>query len=258
MDLTIFSDIGAGVIFFSFAVAVMAGVVKGVVGFAMPMVLISGLGSVVSPEVALGWLILPTLVTNGWQALRQGISAAVKSLWRFRVFAGVGLVMLVVSAQFVRVLPGSAMLLIIGVPVVIYAMATLAGRAPALPRNPGPRIEAGVGAIAGFFGGISGVWGPPTVTLLTAMDTEKTEQMRVQGAIFGIGAVALVGAHIASGVLNTQTATFSAVLILPAILGLWVGFRIQDRIDQATFRKLTLLVLLIAGLNLIRRGVLGI
>ena len=44
--------------------ALIAGLVKGVVGFALPMVMISILGSVVSPELALAGLILPTLVTN--------------------------------------------------------------------------------------------------------------------------------------------------------------------------------------------------
>ena len=36
--------------------------------------------------------------------------------------------------------------------------------------------------------------------------------------------------------------------------GLFLGFKVQDRMDQALFRKATLAVLVIAGLNLIRRG----
>ena len=257
MDFTLLQGVTPGVLLFSFAVAVLAGLVKGLVGFAMPMVLISGLGSVVSPELALAWLIFPTLVTNGWQALRQGFVAAWSSMIRFRVFLFVGLVFLVRGAQFVRILPGPSMLLIIGVPITIYASAMLMGKPLKLPPNPGVKTEVGVGTLAGFLGGLSGVWGPPTVALLTALNTEKTEQMRVQGVIYGLGAVALVGAHIGSGVLNIKTAPFSAILVLPALAGLWLGFRIQDRIDQTTFRRLTLIVLLIAGLNLIRRGLVG-
>ena len=60
--------------------------------------------------------------------------------------------------------------------------------------------------------------------------------------------------HLRSGVLNAQTEWFSALLIAPALAGMAVGFRIQDRIDQETFRKATLAVLLVAGLNLVRRG----
>ena len=123
----------------------------------------------------------------------------------------------------------------------------------------GPRrgAEAAIGAFAGFIGGISGVWGPPTVAYLTAINTPKIEQMRVQGVIYGLGALALFGAHIQSGVMRAETAPFSAAMIVPAVLGMWLGTMIQDRIDQAVFRKVTLWVLLIAGATLIRRGLMG-
>jgi len=67
----------------------------------------------------------------------------------------------------------------------------------------------------------------------------------------------LVIAHLQSGVLNAATAPFSALMIIPAMIGVWIGNRIQHRIDQVMFRKVTLWVLLIVGLNLIRRGVSG-
>jgi uncharacterized membrane protein YfcA len=38
---------------------------------------------------------------------------------------------------------------------------------------------------------------------------------------------------------------------------MWIGGRLQDRIDQAGFRRATLVVLLLAGANLIRRAVMG-
>ena len=71
---------------------------------------------------------------------------------------------------------------------------------------------------------------------------------------YGLGAVALVAAHTLSGVLNAQTVKFSALMLVPALLGMWVGMRIHDRIDQTTFRRITLWVLLIAALNLLRRA----
>jgi uncharacterized membrane protein YfcA len=114
-----------------------------------------------------------------------------------------------------------------------------------------------VASFAGFIGGLSGVWGPPTVAYLTMLGTEKRDQMRVQGVIYGLGAVALTLAHLGSGVLDARSAPFSALLILPALAGMWLGGRIQDRIDQAGFRRVTLIVLLVAGLNLVRRAVMG-
>lgn len=240
----------------AFAVAALAGLVKGMVGFAMPMILISGLGTFLPPDVALGGLILPTLVTNGMQALRQGVRAAWDSVRRFRVFLLAGLVCLLATAQMVRIMSPQFFLLLLGVPVTVFALIQLMGVRLQLAA-PSPRIEMGIGGFAGAIGGFSGVWGPPTVMYLTALNTPKADQMRVQGVIYGLGAVALTFAHVGSGVLRADTAPFSLALILPAVAGMWLGGRLSDRIDQATFRRATLLVLLIAGANLVRRGLVG-
>lgn len=238
------------------SIAMLAGFVKGVVGFAMPTVLISGLSSFIDPELALAGLILPTLATNAPQAFRQGFRAALTSARRFWVYLTVGGIVLIASAQLVRFLSFGVMLGVIGVVVTLFVLVQLAGWGLTLARQRAD-VEAGIGAIAGFMGGISGVWGLPTVMYLTALGTEKTEQMRVQGVIYGLGALVLVGAHIGSGVLRAETVPFSAALILPALLGQWVGSKVLGRIDQAAFKRATLLVLLVAGLNLIRRAVLA-
>lgn len=238
-------------------VALVAGVIKGMVGFAMPMVMVSGLSSIVGAEWALAGLILPTVLTNLWQALRQGRAAAWASVKRFRVFLLCGFVTLVASAQLVRVLPANVLLLMIGVPVVIFALIQLFGVKLRLREDGHHVVEAGIGGFAGFIGGMSGIWGPPTVMYLTAINTPKRDQMRIQGVIYGLGAVALLGAHVGSGVMRAQTLPFSVALLVPALAGTWLGFQVQDRIDQAAFRKATLVVLMVAGLNLIRRGLTG-
>ena len=52
-------------------------------------------------------------------------------------------------------------------------------------------------------------------------------------------------------------AEFDAVLVGPAVLGMWAGARLRHRVDQGTFRRITLLVLVLAGANLVRRGLMG-
>lgn len=241
---------------FTMAVGLLAGVVKGLVGFAMPMIMISGLSQFLSPELALAGLIIPTLVTNGLQALRQGWSAAVASVKSFRVFLLVGGVCLVASAQLVPYVSARLLYLIIGVPVILFSFLLLSGWQPKL-KHRSARSEAAVGAFAGAIGGVSGVWGPPTVTYLTAINTPKADQMRVQGTIYGSGALLLFLAHLQSGVLRVETLPLSFMLVPPGVVGLLIGFRLQDRIDQTAFRRATLIVLLFAGANLIRRAVMG-
>lgn len=239
------------------AIALVAGFVKGVVGFAMPMIMISGLASIMAPDLAVAFLILPTLATNLWQALRGGLGAAMASArahWRFLVVLWV---VIALSAQLITVLPQSTLLLILGVLVVFFAVLQLAGWQLRFPENARRFVELAVATVAGFIGGLSGVWGPPTVLYLTALDIPKVEHVRVQGVVYGSGALFLVFGHMQSGVLTPGTAVGSALMLLPALLGVAFGFQVQDRIDQALFKRLTLLVLIVAGLNLIRRGLVG-
>lgn len=238
------------------AVTLVAGFVKGAVGFAMPTIIISGLGSFLPAETALAALILPTVFTNLTQALREGLTEAWRSIRRYRLFLLTGLVFLLGSAQLVRVLPQQVLFLLIGVPIVLFAVMQLVGWRLHLPPEHRLRAEAMVGGFAGFCGGLSGVWGPPTVAFLTAIGTPKREQMRVQGVIYGLGALALLGAHVQSGVMRHETWPLSAALLVPAFLGMWAGFWAHDRMDQQRFRRATLLVLAVAGLNLIRRGLM--
>ena len=145
------------------------------------------------------------------------------------------------------------MLLVIGIPIVLFAFLQLAEIEVKLSGQ-SFRVAAGVGAFAGFMGGLSGIWGPPTVAYLTALGTNKNDHMRIQGVIYGLGAIALTFAHLGSGVLRSETLPFSLAMVPPALLGLWLGGHVFDRIDQVVFRRATLVVLLIAGLNLVRRA----
>lgn len=254
MDL-FFPFLSPALLVFALIIAFCAGFVKGVVGFALPLVLISGLTLYLDPEIALAGLILPTLCTNIVQATRQGPSAAWESVKNFRYFMIVGGITLVIAAQMVRVVPEAVLQLAIGVPAVVYAALQLGGFGLTLKRR-SRAVESAFGALAGLMSGFAGVWGPPTVMYLTAIGTKKREQVRVQGVIFGAGAVALVAAHTGSGVLRAETLPFSALLILPALIGMWAGSKVLDRIDQAMFKRATLIVLMIAGANLIRRAII--
>ncbi|MBK5934844.1 hypothetical protein C8N32_10387 [Rhodovulum imhoffii] len=239
-------------------VALFAGFVKGAVGFAMPMIMISGMSSFLPAEVALAGLILSTVLTNLAQALRQGVGVAVLTIRRYwRLIGCVGGAILV-SAPLVRVLPAHWMYLILGGPILLFTVSQLMGWQLVLPSLHRARAEVAMGLLGGFFGGISGVWGPPVIAYLLSFDTEKQDMVRVQGVVYLIGSLVLVGAHLGSGVLNAQTLPFSAALVVPAVLGMWGGLRLQDWLDPERFRKATLVVLFLAALNLLRRGFAGL
>lgn len=238
-------------------ITLFAGVVKGLVGFAMPLIMISAMASVIEPELALAGLLLPTVVGNLWQGFRQGVGAALASLRAFLPFLLVGGVCLVLSAQMVRAIEPRLMFVLIGAPVTLFTLLQLFGWRPRLDEAQRLWAQLGVGAIAGAMGGFSGTWGPPTVLLLVALETPKLDQVRIQGVLYGLGSVVLIIAHIGSGVLRWETLPFALATLPPALFGMWIGFRLQDRIDQHLFRRATLVVLILAGLNLVRKGLTG-
>ena len=77
--LTDLSTLGTLVLATALTLGFVSGVVKGMTGFALPMILVSGLGSILAPELALAGMILPALISNLWQAFRQGGKAALAS-----------------------------------------------------------------------------------------------------------------------------------------------------------------------------------
>ena len=238
------------------AVTLFAGFVKGAVGFAMPLIMVSAFNGFLPPEMAVAGLILPTLVTNLFQATRQGMAAAIGSVVAYRRFLIGTVVFIVVSAPFLSVIPRVAYLLLLGVPVTAFAAAQLAGVPLALPLRHRARAEWGLGIVGGLFGGVSGIWGPPLLVYLLSVGAEKAETVRVQGVVFLIGAVALLVAHLRTGVADGKSLGFSAALVLPAMAGMVIGYRVQDRLDQARFRRLTQALLVLTGLNLVRQALL--
>ncbi|WP_438956963.1 sulfite exporter TauE/SafE family protein [Cognatiyoonia sp.] len=238
------------------AAAFLAGAIKGAVGFAMPMVMMSALAILFDPKIALALLIFPTMASNLSQSLRQGYAPARDAVKEFAPFMVVGGLCLIATAHLVTALPTDTMILVIGVFVVCFAAFQLSGWQFKLS-GPSKMSQSLFGFVAGSVGGLSGIWGPPTVAYLTAINTPKVKQMHVQGVIYGLGSVALLVGHIGSGLVTMQTVPLSVALILPALLGITLGYKVSDRVDQASFRKMTLIVLLVSGFNLIRRGLMG-
>ena len=73
------------------AVLLLSGLVKGVVGLGMPSVLV-GLGSmVIGVKPAMALLIVPSFVTNAWQAFDgDGFGRIVKRTWPMMIMIGIG------------------------------------------------------------------------------------------------------------------------------------------------------------------------
>lgn len=235
-------------------ITLAAGIVKGAVGFAMPLIMISGISSIMDPKLALAGIIVPIVVSNLWQTLRAGLGPAWEAVVEFRRYLIIVSLAIFAAAQGVALIPDQVFYAVLGIPVVVLCLIQLIGVRLSIPPHRRNLAEWIIGLISGLLGGFAGTWGPTTVLFLLAIDTPKKKQMVVQGVIYGLGSVVLLLAHLRSGILNAGTAPLSILLVLPAFVGMWIGFQIQDRLNATAFRKVTLIVLTIAGLNLVRKA----
>ena len=239
------------------AVTFFAGFVKGAVGFAMPLIMMSAFSAFLPPDAALAGLILPTVVTNISQAFRQGFGAARQTAIEYRRFLIGTVVFIAISAQLFAFIPQVTYLLLLGIPVTAFALLQLLGVPLALRLEHRARAEWGLGVIGGLYGGISGIWGPPLIIYLLSTGVEKKKMVRTQGVVFLIGAVTLLAAHLGTGLLADARLALSALLVIPAQLGMSLGYRLQDRLPQARFRWWTQVLLVLTGANLIRQALMG-
>ena len=241
----------------AFAVTITAGIVKGVTGFAMPLVMVSGLALFLDPRLAVAGIIFPIVVSNTIQALSGGLNGvrdAVAEHWRYLL---VVCVMIFLTAQVFAVLPQRAFYFVLGIPVTLLSVIQLIGWRPKMPAGRRRAFEWTIGGFAGMMGGFAGTWGPPTVLYLLALEVPRATSIIVQGVVYGLGSYTLMAGHVVSGILTWETVPFTAILILPAVVGLRLGMRFGQDLDPEKFRRIMLIVLVIAGLNMLRRGFFG-
>ena len=233
---------------------VVGGVVKGVVGLGLPIVTMAILLNFMPPLVVLGLLVAPILVTNLWQALRAGnLLEPLRRFWPMIVMA---LIFLFIGAQLIVAMDTQVLFAVLGVCVVVFSGTSLF-RPNVPPLKPETEKWAGplAGAMGGLLGGISTIWGPPMMMYFVMLKLPKDTFVRTVGLAWFSLAVPLTFAYWRNGIFAGDVITLSFAACVPGMIGIRIGEKIRNKIDQETFRKVMLVILLIIGLNLIRRAV---
>ena len=84
--LNVIHQFETSTVLFFVTICFVAGFIKGIVGFAMPMIILGCSAALGMPLLGLAVLIMPTLVTNIYQVSLFGKAELVKSIRDFRFF----------------------------------------------------------------------------------------------------------------------------------------------------------------------------
>jgi uncharacterized protein len=103
-------------------------------------------------------------------------------------------------------------------------------------------------------GSLSNLFGPPVFAYLSMRGIAKDNFIVVIAMVFLVGAIPLHSNLFLLGVTTPEILILSALTTIPVVAGMTLSTWLQSRFSQAMFEKVLVTVIIIASLNLIRRG----
>ena len=236
----------------------VAGFVKGVIGFGLPTVVIALLSIAILPVEAAALLVVPSIVTNVWQMLAgRHLRALLRRLWPMllMMLVGSGLASItglaVLSgdnAEHAAMAAGAALMLYAGLG--LSAVRFSASRRAERPLSPL------VGLVNGGVTAASGIYVIPSGPYLQAIGLDKDALVQALGLSFTVSTVALAGSLAYAGAFHIDVAGDSLLLVLPTFAGMMAGQWVRDRVSQGTFRLCFFAGLMLLGGQLVLRAIL--
>ena len=231
----------------------LAGAVKGVIGLGLPTVSLGLLTAVFGLPQAMALLLVPSFVTNVWQAVVGGNARAiVKRIWPFLLMATVTVW---VGASALTRVDLSLLSALLGALLVIYSALSLTRlRVTIAPKQElwlGPVI----GTANGVLTGMTGSFVVPGVLFLQAIGLPRDMLIQAMGMLFTVSTVALGFALQGNGLLTADLGTLSGISVIPAIAGMVAGQLVRQRLSEELFRRVFFISLLALGTYIIARAI---
>jgi len=221
-----------------------AACVTGIAGFAFGLIAAAIWLHALTPLQSTSLIVAYALIVQGYAVWKLRGSLNYRRLLPFLLGSALGIPVGVALLQWAS---PAQVRIGVGVLLVLFSLYSLAR--PAMPQfhDAGPVADTGVGVLNGIVGGATALAGIFLVVWSGLRGWNKDEQR----AVFQPAAVAtfLMIAIWLGGSGNVSPDIVRLfVLGLPALAaGTWVGWRLFGRLDEAAFRKVVLVLLLLSG-----------
>ena len=236
-----------------FATFLLAGAVKGAIGLGPPTLSLGLLTAVIGLPQATALLLVPSLVTNVWQALSGGNGKAiVRRIWPFLVMATVTVWIGAAALTRVdlRLLSG-----LLGLLLVVYSLVNLAGFRLSISTSQEVWAGPAIGTANGILTGMTGSFVVPGVLFLQAIGLPRDMLIQSMGMLFAASTLALAFALRGVGLLSQELGLASTLALAPAFVGMVTGQWLRKKIPEQRFRQVFFLSLLILGAYIISKAV---
>jgi uncharacterized membrane protein YfcA len=225
----------------------IGGMTTGIAGFAMGLV-VSGI-----------WLHILTPIQTAALIVGYALLAQTFSIWKLRQamswrkvapFIIGGAVGVPIGALLLTYINPAHLRIGVGVLLVLYSIYSLAK--PALkPVQGGVPTDLGIGFFNGLLGGLTGLGGI-IVTIWVQLRGWPKDVQRIVFQPVILAAQAMTAISLAFAGAYTAETIKLYLYGLPALAaGIWIGLKLYGKLDEAGFRKVILVLLLVSGLSLV-------
>ncbi|WP_339420534.1 MULTISPECIES: sulfite exporter TauE/SafE family protein [unclassified Pseudomonas] len=250
--LAFYQTIGPALTLLVIGTFLLAGTVKGVIGLGLPTVAMGLLGLAMLPAQAAALLIIPSTVTNLWQLAVGGhLSALTERLWPMLllIFLGTGF-----GTLWLGMDGGGWVVHALGGALLLYALSGLF-----LPTvKVKPQTERWLGPLCGVITGVitsaTGVFVIPAVPYLQALGLSRDQLVQALGLSFTVSTLALAAGLAWRGTLGGGEINASLLALVPALLGMWLGEALRQRISAVLFKRVFFIGMALLGGHLLISG----
>ncbi|MGI9350605.1 MAG: sulfite exporter TauE/SafE family protein [Rhizobiaceae bacterium] len=246
--------VDSGLVFTVLCIFLFAGVVKGILGFGLPIITMSLLPFVIPVEMAIALSAVVQPATNIFQLISAGgVKKAVTLSWPVLAALIPGVA---VGAWYLTSLDSKSLLILIGFTITTYALFDLLGYKVSIP--PKKHIPVGFvfGFVAGIFGALTALNGWAFIIYLVGLNAERNVFRSTIALLFLISGLLISSSFWLLGWLTAKVLLLGCVALLAAFPGMTIGNRIGERLPGKLFRKLILTSLVFVGLFLASRGLI--
>ncbi|MBS5840284.1 MULTISPECIES: sulfite exporter TauE/SafE family protein [Pseudomonas] len=230
----------------------MAGTVKGMIGLGLPTVAMGMLGLAIAPAQAAALLIIPSIVTNAWQLAAGGqLRALIQRLWPMQlgIVCGTGFGMLWLGID-----GGSGVVRALGAALLLYALSGLFLPTWQVASAREPWLGPLCGVVTGVITSATGVFVIPAVPYLQALGLGKNQLVQALGLSFGVSTLALAAGLYGRGSLGGGELNASLLALMPAMLGMWIGQLLRQRVSATLFKRVFFVGMALLGAHLLISG----
>ena len=232
---------------------VLAGFVKGVIGLGLPTVAMGLLAIVMPPAQAASLLVVPSLLTNVWQALGPDLAPLVRRLWPMLLAICLGTWL---GGGLLTADDGTRASIGLGTVLALYGVLGLTSVEFFMPARLEPWFSPLIGTATGIVTAATGVYMIPSVPYLQAIRLEKDDLVRALGLSFTVSTLALAAALMQDGALQMPIAGVSLLALAPALAGMVLGQWVRARVRSETFRICFFAGSLLLGAHLFLRALI--